>query len=112
MFGLKKSKKKGKEKQRLAGVRSASHIFHGVGVVSGESPQCAKARAIASERFLSEEAPLLPLSGCENPQACTCTYRHFEDRRTDLRRESDEGLPIKDHPENARNGFGRRVTDG
>ena len=34
------------------------------------------------------------------------------DRRTDLRRESDVGLPMKDHPGNARRGFGRRVTDG
>jgi hypothetical protein len=113
MFGPRKKKKEEKKKgKKPSATRTASHIFHGVGIVSGESPQCSAARAIADQRFLSEEAPRLPLADCSNPQLCTCTYRHFDDRRTDLRRESDEGLPIKDHPDNARNGFGRRITDG
>ncbi len=99
-----------KKKRPLSG--APRHIFHGVGVTSGESMQCQSARSIAGKRFLSEEAPPLPLAACTNRQGCACRYQHFDDRRTDFRRESDEGLPVKDHPDNLRSGFGRRITDG
>jgi hypothetical protein len=39
-------------------------------------------------RFLSSEAPALPLAGCD-ARACTCRYRHHEDRRSSLRRAAD-----------------------
>lgn len=55
---------------------------------------------------------MLPLSDCDNPAGCRCKYQHYDDRRTDARRESDIGLPMKDHPNDSRNGTGRRVTDG
>jgi len=55
---------------------------------------------------------MLPLSDCTNPAGCRCKYQHYDDRRTEARRESDVGLPMKNHPGDARNGVGRRVTDG
>lgn len=49
---------------------------------------CAAARAIAGKRFLSKEMPVLPLDGCDASD-CKCSYKLFDDRRTEIRRGSD-----------------------
>ena len=126
MFGLRKwgkgsksgskSSKAGKSaKARTTGktpIRTARKLFHGVSIQTDELDACEAARDLENVRFLADDAPMLPLSGCSNPAGCRCKYRHYEDRRTEARRESDVGLPIKDHPNDARTGVGRRVTDG
>ena len=101
-----------KTKQHQTPIRTARALFHGVCIVPDPDCACDAAREFDGVRFLAEDAPQLPLNGCTNIVTCQCKYRHFDDRRTDLRRESDIGLPMKDHPEDARSGFGRRVTDG
>ena len=121
MFGLRKTKRdksKGAKNRGQKAVRpirvgtTPRQLFHGVAVKPGESDACAAIKDLAQTRFLADEAPMLPLAGCTNPAGCNCTYQHFEDRRTQPRRESDIGLPLKDHPEDGRRGHGRRVTDG
>jgi hypothetical protein len=67
--------------------------------------------AMEGQRFLSDEAPVLPLAGCETPQACRCIYEHFTDRRTVLRRDVDSGLPARPHPTDRRKHKARRITD-
>jgi hypothetical protein len=47
---------------------------------------CAAAQAIHKKRFLSKEAPVLPLESCKKGSRCPCTYKHHEDRRGGLRR--------------------------
>lgn len=95
-----------------AGVASLQNLFHGVEVVPGRGRGCERAREIAGRRFLSEEAPLLPLEGCTTPDRCTCVYRHYEDRRTDKRRDTDLGLPERPVAGDRRLGNrGRRITD-
>jgi len=37
---------------------------------------------VAGERFLSEEAPRVPLHGCDQPQ-CLCRLVPVDDRRSD-----------------------------
>ena len=99
-------------KKARAPLRAARRIFHGVSIkVSGDFP-CTAAIDLHGRRFLADEAPPLPMHGCANPQNCRCVYKHFDDRRTGLRRESDEGMPLKDYSKDIRNGVGRRVTDG
>lgn len=93
-------------------IRTARKIFHGVSIHPDEFSACDAARALEGVRFLADDAPMLPLSDCSNPAGCRCKYQHFDDRRTEPRRESDVGLPVKDHPNDARDGVGRRVTDG
>jgi hypothetical protein len=102
----------------LGGGRSATgeaplqNLFHGVEVVPGRGSSCARVRELTGQRFLSEEAPLLPLEGCATPDRCTCVYRHYEDRRTDKRRDSDLGLPERPVPDERRAAHrGRRITD-
>jgi hypothetical protein len=66
--------------------------------------------ALEDARFLSDEAPSLPLAGCKTPQSCRCVYVHFNDRRTEVRRDTDSGLPPKEQPADRRMQT-RRITD-
>ena len=91
---------------------SVNKLFHGVAVRSRGDRCCDAVKALSGQRFLSEEAPLLPLAECSNPQGCRCVYEHFDERRDNLRRESDIGLPVRTYPEEKREGHGRRITDG
>jgi len=85
-------------------------MFHGVAVKPVGDRVCRAVGAIAGQRYLSDEAPLIPLPDCETPRDCRCVYEHFADRRTDTRRESDIGLPSRYHADDRR-AFKRRVTD-
>ncbi len=54
---------------------------HAVAVVTGRRP-CAAAAELSDQRFLSAEAPTLPLEACDRSR-CECRYQHFADRRQD-----------------------------
>ena len=83
--------------------------FHAVAIKPGRNP-CAAVSAVDGVRFLSKEAPMLPLPDCTNPD-CRCTYQHFDDRRTGPRRDSEVGLPSKPPEEERRVKRGRRHDD-
>ncbi|MCP4299598.1 MAG: hypothetical protein GY783_03355 [Gammaproteobacteria bacterium] len=57
---------------------------------------------------------MLPLAGCEAAD-CRCTYKRFDDRRTDLRRASDTGFDmatqLHDEENRASTSPGRRSAD-
>lgn len=53
--------------------------FHCVEVIP-HSTCCAEVEKVQGVRFLSAEAPHLPLPGCDEPN-CHCDFRHHEDRR-------------------------------
>lgn len=91
-------------------VSTLSHLFHGIAIEPGDQA-CEAARRMSEQRFLSEEAPILPLEACTCVDACRCVYRHYSDRRTEVRREADLGLPERHIPEEKRASAGRRVTD-
>jgi hypothetical protein len=61
---------------------------------------CEAARALKGKRFLSAEAPRLPLVECTQSARCACTYKKYPDRRGGPRREEDA------------TGLRRAVTDG
>jgi hypothetical protein len=54
---------------------------------------CEAARALEGQRFLSRDAPALPLPGCGAPQ-CSCTFAKLSDRRTEQRRLEHGGLTV------------------
>lgn len=112
MFGRKKSKAKKPGNRRLPTARATRQIFHGVAIEPGPAERCQAVLDLVNVRYLADEAPMLPLNECSNPGGCNCTYQHFDDRRTQSRRESDVGLPVKDRADDFRSGCGRRVTDG
>jgi hypothetical protein len=96
--------------RRTARQHWVTNPWHAVSIVP--NPQaCGKARALARVRFLSKDAPLLPLEGC-NARTCACRYRHHEDRRRALRRASDFAASGRYWPGQERRGApGRRNTD-
>ena len=74
------------------------------------SIHCEFANSMRGKRFLSTEAPPLPMGG---KKKCRCKYQHHADRREDLRRYCDLGLPSKGHFDKERRSWvgGRRRTD-
>lgn len=70
---------------RTGEVRVVSGEFHAVSVVP--EPGCCEAvQKLAGQRFLSAEAPTLPLADCTAAN-CGCRYRHHADRRYHERRD-------------------------
>ncbi|MCC7460861.1 MAG: hypothetical protein IT480_00210 [Gammaproteobacteria bacterium] len=63
--------------------------YHAVAIHCGRGRACRTARRLEGQRFLAREAPRLPLPDCDSA-TCSCRYRHYEDRRMDVRRASDE----------------------
>lgn len=64
--------------------RDTDKRYHCVEIRSGNAA-CRAVRSLELTRFLSDEAPRLPVPGC-TAQKCTCRYVHFEDRRQQDRR--------------------------
>lgn len=58
--------------------------FHCVEVRAGPG-SCEAAWRLGTVRFLSGEAPQIPLAACD-ARPCTCRYIHYNDRRADERR--------------------------
>jgi hypothetical protein len=72
------------------GAGRVSKQWHAVTIIS-KSSSCEAARAAKGTRYLSAEAPRLPLAECSKPDACTCAYKHHADRRAEARRADDGG---------------------
>jgi len=87
--------------------------FRAVSIVGKCGMKCAAAKSVQGVRYLCSHAPTLPLAGCENGKLCKCIYQHYDDRRDDLRRDSDAGIFGRSYfgPER-RTVRGRRATDG
>lgn len=87
--------------------------FHAVSIQAG-SRACAQAKALEGKRFLSRQAPVLPLKAC-TCASCECRYQHHEDRRKGPRRARDFGVSIaawEDGPDlRNKSARGRRKTD-
>lgn len=60
---------------------AAQKRYHCVEVRAG-TPACEPVLQFGQTRFLSDEAPVLPVQGC-SVQQCTCGYVHHDDRRED-----------------------------
>jgi hypothetical protein len=85
---------------------------HAVTIVPGPRA-CAAARELRDHRFLSREAPVLPLKNCDSKE-CTCRYEHYDDRRKGLRRARDLGVSIDGYEgadQRAKPKRGRRKSD-
>lgn len=72
----------------LVSVSHRSTPWHAVSVATG-AWACEAAHALCSARFLSADAPHLPLAQCASRESCSCSYRHHRDRRGQPRRHDD-----------------------
>jgi hypothetical protein len=92
--------------------KKITQAFHAVSIQPGRLC-CHEARALQGQRFLSREAPALPLKNCSCAN-CTCLYQHHDDRRAGLRRARDIGVTIDgwiEVEQRAETSRGRRKTD-
>jgi hypothetical protein len=84
--------------------------WHAV-TIAAPASACAAAQACKGKRYLSRDAPRLPLAGCDTTQ-CECKYRHFPDRRGQPRRHDEKGAaPQAREKNNRRISRGRRAVD-
>jgi len=84
--------------------------WHAVAIVAAAGA-CAAARACKDQRYLSAEAPPLPLPGCTAAR-CDCRYGHFDDRRRGPRRAAEKpGVAAKPAAVEQRARRGRRKVD-
>jgi hypothetical protein len=74
--------------KKMVSTASLPKAWHAVSVVP-KGAGCQAAHALRGTRFLSSEAPRLPLSQCTNPKSCICSYKHYEDRRGAPRRKEE-----------------------
>lgn len=88
--------------------------YHAVSIRYAPSA-CDAAKAMTGRRLLANEAPRLPLSGCDG-RPCECRFAHHNDRRTGRDRRSPfarsaglEGTGA--HPVERREGSERRHDD-
>lgn len=56
-----------------------THSFHSVSIVNNGSC-CEQIEALSGKRFLSKDAPEIPMEECTMAN-CQCRYQHHEDRR-------------------------------
>lgn len=85
--------------------------FHAVSISPGDD-RCQAAEQMVGMRFLSTEAPQVPLYGC-TAESCTCRYVHHEDRRSKMKRRDrdvwNRNSAVVMH--DRRRSSGRRTTD-
>jgi hypothetical protein len=67
---------------------SRAQRWHAV-AIRPQGKSCDAAHACRAARFLSAEAPRLPLRECTVSDTCTCVYKHHPDRRLGPRRQQD-----------------------
>jgi hypothetical protein len=79
-------------KQSMAPFTPRTSPWHAVSIVSS-APCCSAAMGLLGTRFLSKEAPVLPLRHCSMGAECRCSYQHHHDRRGSPRRTPDLWSP-------------------
>jgi len=100
------------EDETPEGVRG-KHPWYAVEIVASKAA-CSAAQALKGKRFLSEEAPLLPLPTCALPGSCHCVYKKHTDRRDNSVRRSEDDTGIRRMipvAQERRSKRGRRKTD-
>jgi hypothetical protein len=97
-------------KPRGAAAGGASNPYRAVSILPGKNA-CEAAHRFKGLRFLSRQAPRLPLPTCDAAQ-CDCRFRHHADRRAGPRRRNEQGMmqPLWQGAERRRAG-GRRADD-
>ena len=99
-------------KAKLVAMVKPVMSHHAVTIVPGVKA-CAAARKLEDQRFLSREAPKLPLRNCDYPN-CECHYVHHADRRSGPRRAREMGVALDGYGGEEKRGStkrGRRKND-
>ena len=79
------SSRPAKQKRKSSATKQKISPYHCVELVM-DYDACDAAVQLMGKRFLSAEAPFLPLTNCDQAN-CRCHFRHHDDRRHDDRRD-------------------------
>jgi len=104
-----------KTKAKKTEQEDTGNEFHGVSIAFAEGQACAAARDLQGKRFLSAEAPLVPLPGCD-AEDCRCRYQHHDDRRNPdgdrrMTQSLERNISNSGGQEERRESMGRRLDD-
>ncbi|MEH6448712.1 MAG: hypothetical protein V7765_08580 [Oleispira sp.] len=111
--GLERRNHKNRQSSTSSEKRVKNNEFHCV--ETHHHAQCCNAvKELHGKRFLSAQAPTLPVNGCDQ-EHCHCDYIHHDDRRIEVRRD-DVGLQHDMYGQNGETEHreprrGRRKTD-
>lgn len=94
---------------KAASAARATNPWHAVSIIPGPGA-CGAARRFKGVRFLSKDAPRLPLPACVMAQ-CTCRFKHHDDRRAGPRRRSEQGMMSGPYSGSERRRTGGRRAD-
>jgi hypothetical protein len=98
------------ESARMKVRRVSRNRWHAV-TIAAPANACDAAQACKGKRFLSGDAPGLPLQECD-AKRCECRYRHYDDRRGDSRRRDKKDAAQQGREQsNRRLSRGRRASD-
>jgi hypothetical protein len=109
-LGLGRGPEPAKAPARAPMAKPRPKSFHAVSIEPGHHA-CAAANFLRGKRFLSSEAPPLPLRECICQQ-CECRYLHHEDRRSRTRRARDVGITVDEFVAKERRKGGSRGRRG
>ena len=84
--GINKSKS---PTNHVSQMRAPPSHWHAV-AIRPKGQCCEAVQAFRSARFLSSEAPRLPLAECSTADTCACVYKHHADRRAQPRRQDEK----------------------
>lgn len=73
----------------VAPMRAPPSHWHAV-AIRPKGQCCEAVQACRSARYLSSDAPRLPLAECSTADTCTCVYKHHADRRAQPRRQDEK----------------------
>lgn len=92
---------------------TARNLFSAVSIAHDMHGACEDVQALGNVRFLSKEAPMIPLKNCSRKQQCDCRYVHHKDRRRGQRRNSFMTIAsdARNEERRAEAQRGRRFTD-
>ena len=94
-----------RHRRETAAIHRIVNPYHAVSIKAGPDC-CLAAMEHKGRRFLSADAPPMPLQGCD-AETCACVYAHHDDRRAGRDRRTRASVPMKER----RAGHGRRQTD-
>ena len=94
------------KKDPVTPVKKPRRSFHAVEIIVGDDC-CELVRRYTGKRYLSAEAPAVPLQGCDAAE-CMCRYIHHADRRKQQRRTSDLAVTVDEYGGAERRSGGKR----
>ena len=101
-----------RSKVRTKRAASAKKVDYSCVEIKVRLDHCTAVEKMGGKRFLTAEAPWLPLPGCDRKQ-CKCRYARYDDRRMDTRRDIDIGITRSEYIGKDRRSYvrGRRQSD-